>query len=97
MITGLGYLSLRNFDGNLDRGIVSRNIGQVFITQALEGVCHILTLAISGLVSHQRVDEIIHFLPSEIGHIRMPTIANEANRISALITNCFNCPAFRNG
>jgi hypothetical protein len=48
----LGSLSLRNFDGNLDRGIVSRNIGHVFIAQALDDFQHHSVLALSDLVGH---------------------------------------------
>ena len=66
----LGSLSLRNFDGNLDRGIVSRNIGHVFIAQALDDPRHHLTLALSGLVSRQRRDEIVHLLPGEVRYVR---------------------------
>jgi hypothetical protein len=54
----LGSLSLRNFDGNLDRGIVSRNIGHVFIAQVLDGGQHHSILALSDLVTLQRPVEV---------------------------------------
>jgi hypothetical protein len=52
IVDGLGSLSLRNFDRNLDRGIVSRNIGHVFIAQALDDFQHHSVLALSDLVGH---------------------------------------------